>query len=641
MPRSLTLAHNGFFIGFDGRGVIRDLYWPHLGRWNHLNGNAIRFALWDGHRLWWLDDDGWEVRFPTNDVPDKGAITFRNNEIGVRIELEASMDLSGNQCNLVWRCHDHTGHSRRMKFFVAENLRLLENDIGDAVLYDPDGDIMIHYNGPVAIGLGGQSELGGIHQYACGENAFHGNEGTWRDAEDGHLNGHPIAQGLVDSAFCLEFELVGQGSESFHIFVQGGSSSQVLVEGKSVARNAPLDASRNYLLECASSITKMFPHLAANHGHWLTSCMAVLLHHQDSGGAIMASLDSDILRNSRAHYNYCWTRDGCRIAEVMLDLGWEEPVERFLGYCMRISDRFPAFRQKYTVDGHLGASWHPKIKHGVRMNPIQIDETAEVVSLAARWIYDNQGSKESQQAVQTQLVNPYLEWLLSVSSDPLSPSALGYDLWEERYGWHTYSQWTVVKACRAVAKLEGLGNKEWIQRAEDLELGLRSRVQRHPNGGLAIARTIYPHQGENEQDCSPDASLLTIWNDLVGSENALQDLEAYCNPIRVHSHVGGLARYPGDWYFRSSDAYPGNPWVITTLWESNVKFLLAQSAESLQETASIFDWLSARLYGASMLAEQYHPDSGEPLSVGPLVWSHAEALASAMLFESTMSKFKS
>ncbi len=639
MPRSLTLAHNGFFIGFDGRGVIRDLFWPHLGRWNHLNGNAIRFALWDGHRLWWLDEHGWEVRFPFGDVPGKGAITFRNNEIGVRMELEASIDASSDRCILLWRCHDHSGHSRRMKFFVAENLRLLENDIGDAVMYDPDADLMVHYNGPVAIGLCGQSELGGIHQFACGENAFHGNEGTWRDAEDGHLSGHPIAQGLVDSTFCLDFELVGLGSESFHVYIQPGPSVQTLVEGRDVNLAVSEQPSQDYLIKSVSNIPNLFPSLAAKHGHWLASSMAVLLHHQDPSGAIMASLDSDILRNSRAHYNYCWTRDGCRIAEVMLDLGWEEPVERFLGYCARIADRFPAFRQKYTVDGELGASWHPKVKHGVRMNPIQIDETAEVVSLAARWIYDNQGSKEAQALVRTQLIDPYLDWLRMVSSDPLSPSALGYDLWEERYGWHTYSQWTVVRACHAVAKLEGVDYKNWVQRAEDLELALRSRVQRFPDGGLSIARTIYPHQGENEQDCSPDASLLTIWNDLVGPETALRDLGAYCNPIRVHSHVGGLARYPGDWYFRSSDAYPGNPWVITTLWESNIKFLHAQSMEALHEEASIFDWLSSRLYGASMLAEQYHPDSGEPLSVGPLVWSHAEALASAMLFERCIEAF--
>lgn len=34
----------------------------------------------------------------------------------------------------------------------------------------------------------------------------------------------------------------------------------------------------------------------------------------------------------------------------------------------------------------------------------------------------------------------------------------------------------------------------------------------------------------------------------------------------INNAVGGMARYEGDHYHRTTDAYPGNPWFIRTLW---------------------------------------------------------------------------
>ena len=72
--------------------------------------------------------------------------------------------------------------------------------IGDTAYYDPELRGMVHYRGKryLMMTFFGNGEQR-VEEYACGTSGFHGAEGTWRDAEDGHLQGNAIAQGAVDS----------------------------------------------------------------------------------------------------------------------------------------------------------------------------------------------------------------------------------------------------------------------------------------------------------------------------------------------------------------------------------------------------------------------------------------------------------
>jgi len=54
---------------------------------------------------------------------------------------------------------------------------------------------------------GMRNQQQGIDQYATGVKEFHGLEGTWKDAEDGKLEGSPIAQGSVDSTLSFSIRI--------------------------------------------------------------------------------------------------------------------------------------------------------------------------------------------------------------------------------------------------------------------------------------------------------------------------------------------------------------------------------------------------------------------------------------------------
>ena len=88
----------------------------------------------------------------------------------------------------------------------------------------------------------------------------------------------------------------------------------------------------------------------------------------------------------------------------------------------------------------------------------------------------------------------------------------------------------------------------------------------------------------------------------------------------------GLPRYENDSYQRTRHDSLGNTWFIPSLWT-------AQYANEVGDTElakSITDWVHSMANESSMLAEQLDPDNGNPVSVSPLVWSHAEYMATML-----------
>ncbi|MES1227712.1 MAG: glycoside hydrolase family 15 protein, partial [Armatimonadota bacterium] len=77
----------------------------------------------------------------------------------------------------------------------------------------------------------------------------------------------------------------------------------------------------------------------------------------------------------------------------------------------------------------------------------------------------------------------------------------------------------------------------------------------------------------------------------------------------------------GDYYFRVREGYAGNPWVISTMWLAQ-----AERVSGFSDGARWLDWVEQRATRTKMLSEQFHPDTGEALSVQPLAWSHGELL---------------
>jgi glucoamylase len=125
-------------------------------------------------------------------------------------------------------------------------------------------------------------------------------------------------------------------------------------------------------------------------------------------------------------------------------------------------------------------------------------------------------------------------------------------------------------------------------------------------------------------DFTVDSALFSIWRfGLLQPDDPMMVSTAnkIFNKLWVPK-IGGLARYENDYYQRIKDdkSIPGNPWIITTLWGADYYSSLGR----MDESKNLIDWVVDHAQPSGVFSEQINPYDGKPISVSPLVWSHAE-----------------
>jgi GH15 family glucan-1,4-alpha-glucosidase len=623
MPRPLIYSNGRLFVGVDEWGRIRDLTYPHVGLWNHLSGHSIRVGVWvEPGAFRWLEENAWD-RELFSEPDGSGGLRARSDGLALELVWLEGVEPGADRFWRRIRVKNVAGEARQVRLFFTHDLRIAESDIGDTAFFHPGLGGIVHYKGPHWFLFTGRAEREGLYEHACGIKGFGDLEGTWRDAEDGRLEGNPIAQGSVDSTFSLRLELGAGGEEEAVYQIVCGDSLRAL-EGVS----APVWTH----LGCAEwELPEELPQDLA--GLFRRSAQ-VLLAHCDRDGAILASVDSDIMATNRANYAYCWPRDGANACLALARLGIEEPGERFFRFCARVRHGDPpVLLQKYRPDGHFGASWHPWVKEGALEVPFQADESALVLHALAVHAEAFPASAVAEELF-GDFAAPMADFLASATDEDGLPLP-SYDLWEERHGVHAATCAAIFAGLEGAARLaqqlgDGRTDSYWeasrLIRERSLEALYAERAQR-------FARRSFRSEEGWVQDVTVDAAIL--WMALLGLADPFdprfeRTMEAIESQLWVSGTVGGLARYEGDYYFRFGEDWPGNPWFLTTLWLAQCHILRARSLEDLDEPLRILRWADLHSGPTRVLAEQVHPGLGTPVSVSPLTWSHAEFLLTAM-----------
>jgi GH15 family glucan-1,4-alpha-glucosidase len=139
-----------------------------------------------------------------------------------------------------------------------------------------------------------------------------------------------------------------------------------------------------------------------------------------------------------------------------------------------------------------------------------------------------------------------------------------------------------------------------------------------------FVRSLQPHEdGRWEIDSTLDASLFSIFYfGCFTPDDAM--VEGTMRAIEENlSAGGGVARYENDGYMRSSEAAPGNPWFICTLWLADYYIAKAEAPCDLERALGILSWTASNALRSGVLSEQIDPDTGGQISVSPLTWSHS------------------
>ncbi|HEX9108071.1 MAG TPA: glycoside hydrolase family 15 protein, partial [Longimicrobiales bacterium] len=324
------------------------------------------------------------------------------------------------------------------------------------------------------------------------------------------------------------------------------------------------------------------------------------------------------------------------VAEAFDRAGYPTISGRFFEFAANLIKKEGYFLHKYHPDRSLASSWHPWVdEHGDKILPIQEDETGLVVW--ALWQhFQRYRDVEEVQPLYGSFIVRAAEFMADYRDRATGLPRPSWDLWEERRGVLTFTcaaVWAGLDAASRFAHAFG-----------DLSLGLhfgraaeevREGVLQHlwdPGTGRFL-RMLVPadsaHGAAALRDTTPDASLfgLHFLGILPETDRRLTaTVDALVEALTVHTDVGGLARYRGDYYHGRThdwDRVPGNPWFVASAWLARWLVSRAGSPAQMEEALRPLVWIARRATPSGLLPEQLNPFTGEQLSVTPLVWSHA------------------
>src|ERR1043165_481171 len=331
MPRDIPVGNGRLLVTFDHQYQLRAIHSPHVGQENHAGAGPCRFGVYTDipgrmrSRLYWTRDEGRTIR-----------------QRYLRDTLTTSVSLDHRELRLAMYCNDVVDfhrpimirkikvknlamHDRTVKLMHHQDFNMFGMKVGDTAYYDPELKSIVHYRNKrylLVTFFTGDFEHGfeqRIDEFACGTSGFAGAEGTWRDAEDGHLQGNAIAQGAVDSTISHHVSIEAEGERTLYMAVIAGESREELLElHKWLMKMGPqgvLDRTSAYWRLWVGGTNINFGNLPPKVVEIFKRSLLIVRTQIDNNGAVCAANDSDIMQFSRDTYSYVWPRDGALVAD--------------------------------------------------------------------------------------------------------------------------------------------------------------------------------------------------------------------------------------------------------------------------------------------------------------------------------------
>lgn len=643
MAKSLAFGNGSTLITTDKYGQVRDLYFPYVGLENHIGGHyRHKIGVWVDGQFSWTDDNTWVV-----DTRSDGAYTGLTSLFSSRLGVELHFtDSLSNEKNIFLRkvkVQNRRDGEREIRVFFNHQYEIYHSENLDTAFYDPMSNTVIHYEGRRAFLMNALQEGKGFDDYTVGIFEIEGKEGTYRDAEDGVLSKNSIEHGRVDSTIGVTLRVGPQSVGLFHYWLAVGHSiEEVKSLNQFVIQNSPdaiIKSSRDYWYAWVERNNWNFYGLGDTLIDLFKKSQFILRSHVDRHGGVIASGDSDMLQGGRDTYAYVWPRDSAYVATTLDWIGDRHSARQFFEFCNKSITEDGYLMHKYRADGSLGSSWHGWLVGGKPELPIQEDETALILwALWEHWLVSK--DLDFIESIYNSFIKKAAIFLASYR-DPYSglpkPS---YNLWEEKFGVHTYTAATVYAGLKAAARFAEMLGKERSEHnfdriAEDMREAIVKHLYNIEDGSFYRSLIIDP-RGMTIYDRTIDSSSaygIFLFGVLPPEDERLQRaMKLTKERLTIKTPVGGIARYEGDHYFFSGGGETGNPWFITTLWYTQYAIALAKNDHDLDLVREELNWVEHNALRSGVMSEQLNPYTGEQLSAAPLTWSHSEYIRTIIMY---------
>lgn len=635
MGRPVILGNGALTVGLNESGLVHDFYYPYVGLDNLTTARSLQHRIGvqvDGV-FSWVDDQNWQIEVRFLDTALISDISMRNPDLQLELRFSDFVDAEYNAFCRNLEIHSNASAERTVTVFLHQVFEISRAGRGDTALFVPDGPYILDYKGRCSLLIYAQEKGGAaFDQFSVGNYGIEGKEGTWRDAEDGVLSGNAVEHGGVDSVLSISLIVAPNSTKAIEYWVAAADSQQ--------------SAEKIHHSLLASGLEDRLRRTAQHWKEWLAIAEPVLANvpdaeksvihkslllimaHTDRRGGVVASCDSSIYNYGRDYYSYVWPRDGAYAMWPLIRLGYTEEPKRFFEFCRDIMNPDGYMMHKYQPDKAIGSTWHPLVHNRKSELAIQEDETAIIVYLL-REFYEETGDSEFVSNLYRAMVQPMANFMADFRDERTHLPHASYDLWEEKFLTSTYTTALVHGALVAASELAELFEypddaDRWRRTASDIaehsgvffdeERGLlRKGFLLQDDGSLAFDDTL---------DVSSAYGSMMYAAKVIGPANIRATYTCVEKTLLASSTSGGSPRYEQDRYFQTNPKSMGNPWFVTTLWIAQYYLQTGRDDDAKE----IIHWTLAHTLLSGALSEQIDPESGEPLSVLPLVWSHAELI---------------
>lgn len=635
MGRPVMLGNGSLTVGLNESGLVHDFYYPYVGLDNLTTARSRghKIGVWVDGQFSWMDDGSWEIRVDFDANALVSNIVASNQHLQVEL---AFADFVDPQVNVFCRqitVTNQADHERNIRLFLHQVYEISRRGRGDTAIYVPDGTYLLDYKGRCSLLIYSQQADGTVFdQFSVGNYGIEGKEGTYRDAEDGELTCNAVEHGGVDSVVRHSMTIGGNDSCMVDYWVIAADSqyaaekiqAELLADGLSKR----LAETERYWHEWLAQAT---PHLTGMTDEYqiaVKKSLMVIKAHTDKRGGIIASCDSSIYNYGRDYYSYVWPRDGAYAMWPLIRLGYTEEPKKFFEFCRDILHPGGYLMHKYQPDRAIGSTWHPLL-HGRHAElAIQEDETAIAIYMLGEF-YDASEDRDFVESMYVTFIQPAANFMKSFRDKTTKLPHASYDLWEEKFLTSTYTTAVTYQALRVAADFAELFEYPddavaWRDAANEIAEGchvlfdearpaFRKGYLLQEDGSLAFDNTL---------DVSSLYGPLMFAREAFGTAAIKQTVSTVENVLLDHSPSGGSPRYEHDNYFGADPPHLGNPWFVTTLWLAQYYLRIDNEAKAKE----IVDWTLSKALPSGVLSEQVNPNDSSPVSVTPLVWSHAEVI---------------
>jgi len=629
MPKTYfnnAIIGNSSMLGcISSKGELVRLFWPHIDYPQHIEKMSVGiFNAGTQNCTSWLESDSWLQKQQYIEDTNILETSFVNTEL----ELEVRQtDYALPDRDVMIRSYEvgNIGENEIDCGLMLYSSNVSTNPHLSSSLFDFKLDSLIHYKYNYYISLSADLET---WQFQLGNEAF-------RCAQASVLKGNDSIGMVQDGAASWKLgKLEKSGKRSVTLYICAAHTlkdvKKLTLEMKLASPQAEYQRTLGYWTDILKSARIIQTEEETVNVLYRRSILIFKLMADKNTGGLLASpeIDEEFTRCGR--YAYCWGRDAAFITNALDKCGLSETVDKFYRWSVEVQDEDGFWHQRYHMDGNLAPSWG-----------LQVDETGAVLWGILKH-YEFTGSNGFLLDM-WDCIKKGVTFLLSYIDADTGLPWLSFDLWEERLGEHAYSSAAVYGGIMAgveIGRILGMPAKileEWYECAERIKAAITKNFWKPESHRLI--RSIRCKLNPWGEEYSHDKLLLKIDSKDNYREFTLEDwtidisLLGLCVPFGAYeagslemdstagiieqaltSQVsGGLKRYENDGYMG------GNPWVIATLWAA----LYHMEKNDYSKAKEYFDWAVKARTELGLLPEQVDRDTGKPVWVIPLTWSHA------------------